>query len=176
MEKYPAFTNIDGLAYFARLRARQRVYNGKFGLMAQRVIEHCTHKLNLGSDRMALVTYVRETGEQACGWWAQPGLKRCRRLSVVFRNSRTGAILPHDRQASLAIAQAMFAAQIELVWCETPADSQCKPAGFWHYRLFCDARGRAAPLQQSTFTRENAGAAWITWNRLNSQLSKKIAA
>ena len=176
MRNLPAFTHIEGLAYVAKVRARRRLYTGKFGLMAQRVIEDCTLALALDAHRMALVTYVRETGDHACGWWKQPGLERCRRLSIVFRDRMTGAVLQHERETSLAIARAIFGQQVDLLWCEAPQSGRCKPAGHWHYRLFCDARGRAARPVDTVFSRENAAAEWQSWSDVVGQRQDRAKA
>jgi hypothetical protein len=169
------FTDIDGLAWAAKLRARRRLYDGGFGLMAQRVIEDCTHALIVDDRRLALATYVREASDQACGWWKQPGLDRCRRLSVVFRDRTTNDILGQDREISLALARAFFGELTDRPWCETPPAERCKPLGYWHFRLFCDARGRSVPPRDVAFTRENAGVELPFMARTMANIAGEIA-
>lgn len=150
----------------ARLRAASLPpYTGFGTLQDQQTIAMCRGQFQHGPELRASVTFTRDDGMHACGWWKNPDYARCEHLSMAFWYSPEMTPVPHDHRRAAVWCLAFFGEHRRLLWIEPPFSAQGKSCDVHHYRLFLAPDWRTPILpRKEVYTREFTAAGWKSWS------------
>ena len=152
--------HIDGAFVAAmRRRASYGIYHGMLSSTGglPPYLRRCTHHCpNTG----ATIIFTRDAGMHSSGWWKNPDYGRCWHLSLSFPGG-------HDRRLAERWCDAMFGADVTLLWVEPPFSDAGRRKGVWHYRLFCDAGWQPIKPRGEVYSKDWTPAEWKSWSDIH---------
>lgn len=167
-----AFSTLDALVPFAKLRAMRGLYDGRTNAQAMVLMRLCTHKFQFSPERGAIIICTRDVGHHESGWWKNPDYERCWHVSISYRQHHDGprevdVLLNQDRRQSEVIVRAFFGDDAMLTWCEPPFSDRGKVGDVWHYRLFCDRGWQPIKPRGEVYSKRDTPADWKSFSEIH---------
>ena len=115
----------------------------------------------------AIISFTRDEGHHACGWWKNPEYERCWHLSISFI-SINGKPKPKNDKATLEIMKFIYGKNISYVWAESPYSKVGKKLEVWHYRVFVNPAWEPIIPKGEVYSTEFTEKGWRSFSELHS--------